>query len=78
MAESIVQAYGRCPCGGHYQPRIVEVRMQVGGRPVLLEEIPQGACLNCGSRVYKAGILELVDSVLKGETLDRRCNEPPL
>jgi YgiT-type zinc finger domain-containing protein len=58
--------YGRCPCSGLYQRRFVEVRMNVKGRQVVLTNVPQGACPQCGSRVYKAEVLERLESLMKG------------
>jgi hypothetical protein len=58
--------YGRCPCGGVYERRFVEVRMTVADEPVHLQDVPQGACPLCGSRVYKANVLESIESVMRG------------
>jgi YgiT-type zinc finger domain-containing protein len=59
-------SYGRCPCRGLYESRSVEVKMTVGGEPVVLTGVPQGACRQCGSRVYKADILEMIEAVMRG------------
>ena len=59
--------YGRCPCGGKYENRTVEVRMNVDGKKIVLEGIPQGACPICGGRVYKAEVLEKIEAVMKSE-----------
>jgi YgiT-type zinc finger domain-containing protein len=56
--------YGRCPCGGTYESRMVEVRMTVGSEKVVLSGVPQGACPRCGSRVYKAGVLEQLEGLM--------------
>lgn len=56
--------YGRCPCSGVYQTRRVDVRMMVHGESLTLDGVPQGACPQCGSRVYKGGVLECVESLL--------------
>lgn len=63
--------YGRCPCNGSYERRAVEVRMNVNGKTVVLTGVPQGACLMCGSRVYKAEVLERIESLMKGEPFTR-------
>jgi YgiT-type zinc finger domain-containing protein len=68
--------YGRCPCGGQYENRSVEVRMTVKENVFTLAGVPQGACPLCGSRVYKAEILSRVESVMKGESTDRRLGVP--
>lgn len=51
-------AYGRCPCQGEYEARVVEVRM--GGR--LLTDVPQGYCPSCTSRVYKGDVLAVIEA----------------
>jgi YgiT-type zinc finger domain-containing protein len=65
--------FGACPCGGgRYEERWVEVRMTVDGEVVILTDIPQGVCGNCGSRVYKAGVLEVVEAIMN------RRDRPPV
>jgi YgiT-type zinc finger domain-containing protein len=59
--------YGKCPCGGVYERRFVEVRMTVENRMVVLTDVPQGACPQCGSRVYKVVALERIESLMKSE-----------
>jgi len=66
MADYGKREYGRCPCGGTYDNRSVEVRLTVGGKVVVLTDVPQGACPNCGSRVYKAEVLERIETLMKG------------
>jgi hypothetical protein len=64
--------WGGCPCGGVYETRIVEIRMTVGDEVVLLEDVQQGACPICGSRVYKTGILERIECLMR----DRQAPAP--
>jgi YgiT-type zinc finger domain-containing protein len=71
MAEYGKRDYGRCPCSGQYEQRFVEVRMTVNAKVVVLTDVPQGACPNCGSRVYKAEVLERIESLMKGEKVKR-------
>jgi hypothetical protein len=67
--------YGRCPCGGSYEPRSVEVRMQVDGEPVVLTNVSQGACPRRDGRVYKADILETLE-VIRGGGAGRHSGAP--
>lgn len=69
MADYGKREYGRCPCRGSYANRYVEVRLTVGGKVVVLTDVPQGACPNCGSRVYKAEVLERIESLTKSQKL---------
>ena len=61
----MIFAYGKCPCSGRYENRSVEVRMTVDEKLVVLTGVPQGACPNCGSRVYKAEVIERIESCMK-------------
>lgn len=65
MADYAKRDYGRCPCNGLYENRFVEVRLTVKGKVVVLTQVPQGACPNCGSRVYKGEVLERIESLMK-------------
>ncbi len=40
--------------------------MTVAGKAVVLSNVPQGACPLCGSRVYKAEVLERIEALMKG------------
>jgi hypothetical protein len=64
--------YGHCPCLGIYEHRSVEVRMTVNAKVVVLTDVPQGACRSCGSRVYKADVLERIESLLKNDRFRKR------
>ncbi|RZT17546.1 hypothetical protein EV649_5094 [Kribbella sp. VKM Ac-2569] len=56
---------GRCPCGGQYEDRRVEVRIAstVTGEPAVLESVAQGSCPRCGSRVYTNAVLQRIEAV---------------
>lgn len=71
MPQSAAFEWGQCPCGGRYENRFVEVNMTVDGRKVTLSDVPQGACPNCGSRVYKAETLARIESAMRNEPVDR-------
>jgi YgiT-type zinc finger domain-containing protein len=74
MGTPIQVEYGKCPCGGEYESRVVEVRMTVQGEYIVLTNVPQGACPNCGSRVYKTDVLERIESLMKkGRWGEERC-----
>ena len=75
MATDTMFNYGTCLCRGQYQNRLVEVRMTVGGKIIVLADVPQGACPICNSRVYKVEILERIESLMKrgGERVLSTC-----
>ena len=66
--------YGICPCTGNYETRYVEVRMTVEGKIVVLNDVPQGACRLCGSRVYKTDLLEYIEATMKGRRINIRLD----
>lgn len=61
--NSLPIEYGSCPCTGVYEKRTVEITMTVDGETVVLENVPQGACPFCGSRVYKTEVLERIEAL---------------
>jgi YgiT-type zinc finger domain-containing protein len=64
IAQSI--EYGECFCKGIYTSRSVEVHLTVNDKLVVLNNVPQGVCPRCGSRVCTAGTLETIESVMRG------------
>lgn len=60
----------RCGCGGHLEDRTVSVKMMRDGQQVVLDDVAQGTCMQCGSRVYPMQILERVESTLRGDDVD--------
>jgi hypothetical protein len=68
--------YGECPCGGVYEARTVEVRIPVEGKPLVMKDMPQGACPNCGSRVYKLEVLERIEALMKSGLTASQLLEP--
>jgi len=50
--------------------------MTVGEKQIVLNDVPQGVCPQCGSRVYKAEMLERIEATMKGERFDRILNQP--
>jgi len=59
--------YGRCACSGIFERRTVEVTMTSASpeeERFTLRAVPQGACPRCGSRVYKAHILDIIETLM--------------
>ena len=65
--------WGRCPCGGTFDHRMVEVRV-TRTKEVMFDDVPQGACPRCGARVYKAETLARVELRMAGRQIDCRLN----
>ena len=65
MASTLATDFGSCPCGGgQFESREVEVRMTVGGVVYVMTGVPRGSCPHCGSRVYKAAVLEEIEAIM--------------
>ena len=63
MPLSRVFDYGTCPCGGEHNSGMIPVTIhRAAGEPIVLS-VPQGTCPLCGSRVYKAQVLERVEAI---------------
>lgn len=71
MVDYAKRDYGRCPCTGTYDNRAVEVRLNLNGKTLVLTDVPQGACPNCGSRVYKPEVIQRVESLMKGKQVSK-------
>jgi hypothetical protein len=69
MASLSEIEYGRCSCGAQFQNREVNIRTTAFGRAIELIGVPQGVCPLCASRVYKAQVLECIESFLKAESI---------
>lgn len=64
--------YGTCPCTGNYETRFVQASITVEGRIIVLNDVPQGVCPLCGSRVYKLDLLEYIEAAMKGKRINMR------
>jgi YgiT-type zinc finger domain-containing protein len=62
-----VIAHIDCPCGGVYENRPVTVSFPVDGRTITLTAVSQGECTRCGSRVYPAGALRMIEADYRGD-----------
>ena len=45
----------------------VEVRLKMGQKTVVLTGVPQAACAQCGSRVYKSMTLRVLEALMRSE-----------
>ena len=63
-------SFGHCVCGGRFERRQVAVRMKGAGGFTTLPDVPQGLCPLCGSRVYRARTLELIELVMRDDRTD--------
>lgn len=62
VAISQLTEFGPCACGGVIGTRSVKIRFAQGdGEPVVLDDVAQGECPECGSRYYKGETLKVIE-----------------
>jgi YgiT-type zinc finger domain-containing protein len=76
MQSLSTRDFGRCPCSGIYEARMVEVTLSVDGKAVILKRVPQGSCPLCGSRVYKTLTLEAIEQAHNNRPLPHNRTLP--
>jgi hypothetical protein len=60
-----VPDFGRCPCGGRFETKVVDISIAAPTGPVRLSDVPQGHCPNCQSRVYRPEMLAHIENVYR-------------
>jgi len=57
----------RCEyCDGLIVEKRVDVPRKIGGRYVILENVPAGVCTACGTRYYAADVLKTIEETIRG------------
>ena len=57
------EQWRRCPCGGTYEDRQVNVTMTA--ERIVVGPLPQRTCPECGTRVYRLDVLQRIESIFK-------------
>jgi len=53
-------------CGGLIVEKRVDLPRKVGGKYVLIENVPAGVCKECGTRYYTANVLKTIEEIICG------------
>jgi len=57
----------RCEyCNGEIIEKKLDLSRKVGGRYILIENVPTGVCTQCGTRYYAANVLKTVEESIRG------------
>lgn len=57
----------RCEyCDGPIIDRRVDLHRKVKGKSVLIENVPAGVCMKCGTRYYAANVLKTIEEIARG------------
>lgn len=64
-------------CGGRIVEKRVTLYRKVKGGYVLIENVPAGVCVECGTRYYTANVLKTVEESVRGrKRADRKIVVP--
>lgn len=70
MNEEIVMEFWqgeRCEyCDGSIFEKKVDLLRKVGGKYVLVKNVPAGVCRGCGTRYYAANVLKTIGATVRG------------
>jgi len=64
--ETRDSAYGACACGAELEARLVDVSFSGSDPPEGLRSVPQAMCGSCGTRIYKAVVIERIEAAYAG------------
>jgi len=53
-------------CGGRIVEKRVDLHRKVKGSYVLIENVPAGVCVECGTRYYAANVLKTIEETIRG------------
>ena len=59
-------------CGGEIVEKRVTLHRKVKGHYVLIENVPAGVCVECGTRYFTANVLKTIEESVKGRRHARR------
>lgn len=59
-------------CNGHIREKTTELSRKVKGKHVLIENVPTGVCMECGTRYYTANVLKTIEETLRGRRKAKR------
>jgi len=63
----------RCEyCGGPIVEERVDLPRKIEGKYVLVENVPAGVCLECGTRYYAADVLKTIEETVRESCQVRR------
>lgn len=53
-------------CGGDIVEKRVTLHRRMRGKYILIENVPAGVCVKCGTRYYAANVLKTVQASVRG------------
>ena len=65
--NSKIGEYGVCWCGREIERKVTNMVLSAPGRSVTVDSVPGGICEPCNFRYYKACVVEMLETTLRGE-----------
>ncbi len=63
----------RCEyCNGVIREKTGELSRRVKGKYIVIENLPTGVCLECGTRYYSANVLKSIEEAIAGRLKPKR------
>jgi YgiT-type zinc finger domain-containing protein len=59
-------------CGGKIVEKRVTLHRRVKAKYVIIEDVPAGVCVECGTRYYAANVLKTVEASIRGRRKAQR------
>jgi YgiT-type zinc finger domain-containing protein len=59
-------------CGGNLTEKRVTLHRKVKGHYILIEHVPAGVCVDCGTRYYAANVLKTIEESVRGRRKAKR------
>ena len=59
-------------CGGKIVEKCVTLHRKLKSKYVIIEDVPAGVCVECGTRYYTANVLKTVEENIRGRRRAKR------
>lgn len=59
-------------CGGRIVEKRVTLHRKVKNKYVIIEDVPAGVCVECGTRYYAANVLKTIEASIRGRRKAQR------
>ena len=59
-------------CGGKIVEKRVTLHRKVKNKYVIIEDVPAGVCMECGTRYYAANVLKTIEASIRGRRKAQR------
>jgi YgiT-type zinc finger domain-containing protein len=65
-------------CSGPIRETKTDVTRKVKGKYVVIQNVPTGVCMECGTRYYAANVLKTIEETIRGRRKAKREVQVPV